>query len=82
MTHDMWVVVLLVLPMTAVALMAVQCFCVNLCYTYCSKGLCSAADCPDYRITVLADCTPYKSGESSNTFSGNEDLYHSNPPCG
>lgn len=30
MTHDMWVVVLLVLLVTAVALMAVQCFCVGL----------------------------------------------------
>lgn len=56
MTGEMWVVVLLV---AAVVLMAVLCFCISLsvCCTYCSKDLCSAADCPDYRITAVADCS-------------------------
>ena len=47
------------------------------------RTFCRAADCPDYRITGVADCsTPLSQPRSSNPFSGNGDLYHSNPPCG
>ena len=58
MTDEMWAVVLLVAAvlLNGSAVFLYQCASLCVC-TYCSKDLCSAADCPDYGIKAVADCS-------------------------